>query len=76
MHNKGNYKQGEKTALRMEKIMANETTDKRIHLQNIQAANAAQYQKNEQPNQKVGKRTKQTFLQKDKQTANKHMKRC
>ena len=63
MHNKGNYKQGEKTALRMEKIMANETTDKRIHLQNIQAANAAQYQKNEQPNQKVGKRPKQTFLQ-------------
>ena len=63
MHNKGNYKQGEKTALRMEKIMANETTDKRIHLQNIQAANAAQYQKHKQPNQKVGKRPTQTFLQ-------------
>ena len=31
--------------------------------QNIQAARAAQFQKNEQPNQKVGKRTKQTFLQ-------------
>ena len=26
----------------------------RINLQNIQAAPAAQYQKNEQPNQKVG----------------------
>ena len=44
----------------------------RISLQNIQAAHAAQYQKNKQPNQKVGKRPKQTFLQ----MANKHMKRC
>ena len=35
----------------------------RINLQNIQAAHAAQYQKNEQPNQKVGKGTNQTFLQ-------------
>ena len=41
-----------------------------MKFQNIQAAHAAQYQKTqsnsipEQPNQKVGKRTKQTFLQK------------
>ena len=34
-----------------------------INPQNIQAAHATQYQKNKQPNQKVGKRTKQTFLQ-------------
>ena len=34
-----------------------------MNLQNIQAAHAAQYQKNKQPNQKVGKRNKQTFLQ-------------
>ena len=34
-----------------------------INLQNTQAAHAAQYQKNEQPNQEVGQRTKQTFLQ-------------
>ena len=38
----------------------------------MQAAHTAQYQKNKQPNQKVGKRPKQTFLQ----MANKHMKRC
>ena len=31
--------------------------------QNIQAAVTAQYQKNEQSNQKVGQRIKQTFLQ-------------
>ena len=44
-----------------EKIITNETTDKglisKIYKQLIQ------YQKNKQPNQKVGKRPKQTFLQ-------------
>ena len=30
MHSKGNYKQGEKTTLRIEKIIANETTDKAL----------------------------------------------
>ena len=44
----------------------------KINFQNMQAAHTAQYQKNKQPNQKVGKRPKQTFLQ----MANKHMKRC
>jgi len=29
-----------------------------INLQNIQAAHAAQYQKNKQPNQKMGRRPK------------------
>ena len=33
------------------------------NLQNIQAAHAAKYQKKEQPDKKVGKRPKQTFLQ-------------
>ena len=41
-----------------EKIFANEATDKRINLQNIQAAQAAQYQKNKQPNPKMGRRPK------------------
>ena len=30
----------------------------------MQAAHAAQYQPNKQPNKKMGQRTKQTFLQK------------
>ena len=46
-----------------EKIAVNETTDKGFYFQNIQAARTTQYQKNKQPNQKVGKRPKQTFLQ-------------
>ena len=45
-----------------EKMKANEATD-RINLKNIQAAHAAQYQKNKRPNQKTGQRTKQIFLQ-------------
>ena len=35
----------------------------RINFQSIQAAHTTQYQKNQQPIQKVGKRSKQTFLQ-------------
>ena len=46
-----------------------------INFQNIQATHTAQKQKNKQPNQKVGKRPKQTFL-KDIQMADKHKKRC
>ena len=46
-----------------EKIIANEATDKRINLQNIQAAHAVQNQKNKQTNQKVGRGPKQIFLQ-------------
>ena len=47
-----------------EKIIANETTDKRrINFQNIQATHTTQYQKNEQPDQIEGKRPKQTFFQ-------------
>ena len=45
-----------------EKIIANEATDKELILKNIQAAHAAQFQKNK-TNQKMGQRTKQTFLQ-------------
>ena len=35
----------------------------RINVKNIQATPAAQFQRNKQPNQKMGERTKQTFLQ-------------
>ena len=41
-----------------EKIFANRATDKMIKLQNIQAAHAAQYLKDKQPNPKIGRSPK------------------
>ena len=40
------------------KIIANEATDKQLINKNIQETPAAQFQKNKQPNQKMGQRTK------------------
>ena len=40
-----------------------QSNGKKINLKNIQATPAAQFQKNKRPNQKMGQRTKQTFLQ-------------
>ena len=47
----------------LEKIITNETTDKGLISKIYKAAHTTQCQKNKQPNQKVGKRPKQTFLQ-------------
>ena len=48
----------------------------RTNLKNIQANPPAQFQKNKQPNQKMGQRPKQNFSKEDIQMTNKHMKRC
>ena len=45
-----------------EKIIANEATDKEINLKNIQAAHAAQYEKNKRPNQEMVRRPKEDLL--------------
>ena len=63
MHNKGNYKQGEKTAFRMGENNSKWSNWQRTNLKNTQATPAAQFQKNKRPNQKMGQKTKQTFLQ-------------
>ena len=63
MHNEGNYKQGEKTAFRMGENNNKQSNWQRINLKNIQATPEAQFQKNKWPNQKMGQRSKQTFLQ-------------
>ena len=46
----------------------------KINLQNIQAAHAAQYQKNKQPNPKIGKDLNRHFSKENIKIANKHMK--
>ena len=76
MHSKGNYKQGDKTTLRMGENNSKWSNWKRINFQNIQAAHTTQYQKNKHPNQKVRKRLNRHFSKEDIQKANKHMKRC
>ena len=63
MHSKGNYKQGEKTTSEWEKIIANETTDKGLISKIYKKLIQLNTRKNKQPNQKVVKRPKQTFLQ-------------
>ena len=55
---KGNYKQGEKTTLRMVENNSKQNNLQTINFQNIQAAHTTQYQKNKQSNEKVSKRTK------------------
>ena len=46
-----------------EKIIVNEATDKELIQKNLQLAPEAQFQKNKGCNNKMGQRTKQTFLQ-------------
>ena len=63
MHSKGDHQQKEKTTLGMGEDNSKWNNWQRINFQIIKAAHTTQYQKNKQPNQKVGKRPKQTFLQ-------------
>ena len=55
---KGNYKQEEKTTLRMGENICKQINGQRIKLQNIQAVHAAQYQKTNNPIKKMGRRPK------------------
>ena len=63
MHNKGNHKQNKKTTHRMGENISKRSDQQEINLQNIQTTHAAEYQEKNQFNHKVGRRSKETFLQ-------------
>ena len=67
MHNKGNYKQGEKTPFRMEKIIANEATDKELISKIYKQLLQFSFRKINDPNQKWAKELNRPFSIEDVQ---------
>ena len=63
LHSKGNHKQNKKISYRIEECICHQSDGQGLNFQNIQTAHTTQQQKSKRPNSKVGRRPKQTFLQ-------------
>ena len=75
MHSKGNYRQGEKTTLKMGEITANETTDKGLISKIYKQFIELNTRKTNNPIKTWGKDLNRHFSKGNIQMANKHMKR-
>ena len=82
LHSKGNPKQSEKTTHRMGENLASESTDKGFiskiykHLLQLNTKKKTKQNKtNKQPHQKIGRRSKQTILQRHTDGQKTHEKR-
>ena len=76
MHNKENYKQGEKAGFRMGENNSKWNNWQRINLQNVQEVMQLSTRKISYPIKTMSQRNKQTFLQRRHTDGNKYMKRC
>ena len=68
LHSKGHNKQNEKTTYRMRENVCKQCDRQRLNFQNMRTAHTTQQQQQKQPNKKMGRRPKETFLQRKKTT--------